>query len=82
MHTWECTSRLYFLNACVRHSTPQTKQTQIWPLEYANELNKTLRGMLSNGAELKKKAAAKWQAFYKIQAKPVKPNAPVQVSTR
>ena len=54
--------------------------TQIWPVEYVNELNKTLRTMLGNGAELKKKAAAKWQAFYKIQAKPVKPNAPEQVS--
>jgi len=49
-------------------------------VEYVNELNKTLRTMLGNGAELKKKAAAKWQAFYKIQAKPVKPNAPEQVS--
>lgn len=57
----------------------QSKETirclQVAPVEYMLEMNSELKRVLAVAADLKKKAAVKWAAYHKLQAKPVKTGA-------
>jgi hypothetical protein len=53
---------------------------QTTPIEYMLEMNSELKRIIALAADLKKKAAVKWAAYHKLQAKPPKAaaNAPEQ----